>query len=299
MGALKLVSTENMSHQEWLQYRKKGLGGSDAGPVAGFSKYRTPVIVWLEKTGKIELTQEETQAARFGRKLEPVVADEFSERTGLKIEPVHEILQHPEHPFMLANLDRIVHLDGKLGVLEVKTADKYLANEWDDEKIPDHYYLQVQHYLAVTGMDFAYIAVLIGGNDFRYKSIERNEDVIRHLVQIEKDFWQLVVNDTPPAVDGSEATTELLKQMYPDTNGQEIILPEEAVDWLRQYKEAAEKIKEFELIKNEAHNKILHAMQDYSIGWIGEKKVTRTVIPETPVSYTRKSYTRLFLPRNL
>lgn len=298
-AALKLVSTENMPHQEWLQWRKKGLGGSDAGAVAGFSKYRSPVVVWLEKTGKLEASQEESQAAKFGRKLEPVVADEFAERTGLKIEPVHEMLQHPEHPFMLANLDRLIHMDGEHGVLECKTADKFFATEWDDEKIPDHYYLQVQHYLAVTGLKFAYIAVLIGGNDFRYKRIERNEEVIGYLVQIEKDFWKLVTDDTPPAVDGSDATSQLIKEMYPDSNGQEILLPEDAEEWLRQYHEASAKIKEFETVKAEAHNKIMYAMQDYAIGWIGEKKVTRTVIAEKKMSFVKKAHTRLYLPKSI
>lgn len=298
-AALKLVSTENMPHIEWLKWRRKGLGGSDAGPVAGFSKYRSPVVVWLEKTGKVEPTQEESQAARFGRKLEPVVADEFSERTGLKVEPVHEILQHHDHPFMLANLDRIIHMDGVQGVLECKTADKYLSAEWDDDKIPDHYYLQVQHYLAVTGLQFAFIAVLIGGNDFRYKRIDRNEEVIGHLVKIETDFWKLVEDDTPPAIDGSEATKDFLKELYPDSNGQEILLPAEAAGWVKQYHEASDKIKEFELIKTEAQNKLIHAMQDYAIGWIGDKKITRRVIAETPITFTRKSYTRLFLPKSI
>ncbi|WP_164685033.1 YqaJ viral recombinase family nuclease [Brevibacillus reuszeri] len=298
-AALKLISTENMPHQEWLQWRRKGLGGSDAGAVAGFSKYRSPVVVWLEKTGKLEPSQEESQAARFGRKLEPVVADEFAERTGLKIEPVHEMLQHPEHPFMLANLDRLIHMDGEQGVLECKTADKYLAAEWEDEKIPDHYYLQVQHYLAVTGLHFAYIAVLIGGNDFRYKRIDRNEEVIGYLINIEQDFWKMVTDDTPPAVDGSEATTQLLKEMYPESNGQEIFLPDEAAEWVKQYHEATAQIKAFELIKAEAQNKILNAMQDYAIGWIGEKKVTRSVIAEKPMSFVKKAHTRLYLPKTI
>ncbi|MDH6351889.1 lambda-exonuclease family protein [Brevibacillus sp. 1238] len=297
MGALKLVSTENMPHHEWLQWRKKGIGGSDAGAVAGFSKYRSPVVVWLEKTGKAEASQEESQAARFGRKLEPIVADEFAERTGLKIEPIYEMLAHEDYPFMLANLDRLIHMDGELGVLECKTADKYLAAEWDEEKMPDHYYLQVQHYLAVTGLKFAYIAVLIGGNDFRYKRIDRNDEVIAHLIKIESDFWNLVEEDIPPAVDGTESTTEMIRQLYPESNGQEIILPEVAMDWLDQYHKAAAKVKEYELLKTEAQNKIMYAMQDYAIGWIGEKKVTRSVIAEKQMSYVKKAHTRLYLPR--
>lgn len=298
MGALKLVSTENMPYQEWLQLRRKGLGGSDAGSVAGFSKYRSPISVWLEKTGKVEPSQEESQAARFGRKLEPVVADEFAERTGLKVEPIHEMLQHREYPFMLANLDRLIYEDGKQGVLECKTADKYFASEWDDEKIPDHYYLQVQHYLAVTGLQFAYIAVLIGGNDFRHKRVDRNDEVISHLIRIESDFWRLVEEDIPPALDGAESTADMIKQLYPESNGQEIILPDEAVEWLEQYHAAAVRIKEYELLKTEAHNKIMYAMKDYAIGWIGEKKVTRSVIAEKQMSFVKKAHTRLYLPKS-
>lgn len=299
MGALKLVSTENMPYQEWLQLRKKGLGGSDAGSVAGFSKYRSPISVWLEKTGKVEPSQEESQAARFGRKLEPVVADEFAERTGLKVEPIHEMLQHRDYPFMLANLDRLIYEDGKQGVLECKTADKYFASEWDDEKIPDHYYLQVQHYLAVTGLQFAYIAVLIGGNDFRHKRIDRNDEVISHLIKIESDFWRLVEEDIPPAMDGAETTADMIKQLYPESNGQEIILTNEAMEWLEQYHEAAARIKEYEFLKTEAQNKIMYAMKDYAIGWIGEKKVTRSVIAEKQMNFVKKAHTRLYLPKSL
>ncbi len=297
MQAVSLVSTDNMAYSEWLKWRKKGIGGSDAGSVAGFSKYRSPVAVWLEKTGKVEPSKEESQAARFGRKLEPIVAEEFAERTGLKVEPVHELLQHPNYPFMLANLDRLIHMDGMHGVLECKTADKYLAAEWDEDNIPDHYYLQVQHYLSVTGLQFAYIAVLIGGNDFRYKRIDRNDEVIAHLITIEKDFWRLVEQDIPPAVDGAESTTELIKQLYPESNGQEIILPDEAEEWLRQYHEASAKIKEFEMLKAEAHNKIMYAMKDNAIGWIGDKKVTRSVIPEKTMSFVKKAHTRLYIPK--
>lgn len=286
-----------MSYQEWLGWRKKGIGGSDVAPLAGLSKYKSRVGVWLEKTGRDLPTEEESQAARFGRKLEPVVADEFAERTGFKIEPVHEMLQHSTYPFMLANLDRAVHVDGKIGVLECKTADKNLSAEWVDEKIPDAYMLQVQHYLAVTGLDFAYIAVLIGGNDFKYKPIDRDQEMIDQIIEIEKSFWKLVEDETPPIVDGSEATTKLLKSLYPESNGQEIFLPENALEWVEQYHRASEQIKEFEFVKNEAYNLLLNAMEDNALGWIGEKKVTKKVITEAEIQFTRKAYTRLYIPK--
>lgn len=91
---------------------------------------------------------------------------------------------------MVANIDR--KIVGQNAILECKTANQYLLKEWEDEEIPASYLLQVQHYLAVTGADRGYIAVLVGGQKFIWKEVPRDEELIEMIIQLEKDFWSLV-----------------------------------------------------------------------------------------------------------
>lgn len=169
MDAVILANTSEMSHEEWLAARRKGIGGSDAAAIAGLNKWKSPVAVYLEKIGQAPEENVSSEAAYWGTVLEDVVAQEFSKRTGLKVRRRNAILQHPEHSFMLANVDRLIV--GEKAGLECKTASEYLKEEWKDDEVPAQYLIQCQHYMAVTGYDAWWIAVLIGGNKFIYKKL--------------------------------------------------------------------------------------------------------------------------------
>ncbi|PEX43874.1 hypothetical protein COJ42_13515 [Bacillus cereus] len=216
MQAKVLVNTLNMDHAQWLQARTQGIGGSDVSAIAGLNKWKSAVQVFLEKTEVIEKEDIQSEAAYFGNVLEEVVAKEFSKRMDLKVQRRNAILQHPEYPWMLANVDRLI-VGEKIG-LECKVASEYLKKEWEDEAVPAAYLLQCQHYMAVTGYEAWWIAVLIGGNKFVHKKIERDEELIQYLIDIEKDFWlNNVEKNEPPMFDGSDASTELLKHLYPES----------------------------------------------------------------------------------
>ena len=149
MGFKVLASTENMPYAEWLDWRKKGIGGSDASVVCGISRYKSPVELWLDKTDQIQ-SAEAGEAAYWGTLLESVVRTEFSKRTGIEVQCVNQLLQSEDHPFMLANLDGICeHPEYGTCIFEAKTASAYKVGEWDDA-IPDEYALQLAHYMAVT-----------------------------------------------------------------------------------------------------------------------------------------------------
>ena len=104
MSAKVLVSTENMPYEEWLEYRRLGIGGSDASVVCGINRYKSPVELWLDKTGQLP-PKEAGEAAYWGTQLEPFVRDEFTKRAGIEVKQVKELLQSEEYPFMLANMD--------------------------------------------------------------------------------------------------------------------------------------------------------------------------------------------------
>ncbi|MCL6599542.1 MAG: YqaJ viral recombinase family protein [Alicyclobacillus macrosporangiidus] len=273
MAAEVLVSTRDMSREAWLQARTQGIGGSDVAAIAGLSRWKSPVQVYLEKIGEAQ-PEEAGEAAYWGTVLEDVVAAEFTRRTGLKVRRRNAILRHPEYPWMIANVDRLVV--GQEAGLECKTASEYLRDEWVEDRIPDAYMLQVQHYMAVTGLPKWWIAVLIGGNKFVHKCVERDDTIIQCLIDLERDFWNNhVVPKIPPAFDGSEASTELLSALYPTSKpGTAIELPPDAEKWLRQYEEAAADEKAASERKEEAANQLKALLADNEVGWIGDRKVT-------------------------
>jgi putative phage-type endonuclease len=263
-----LVNTKELPYAEWLEYRKLGIGGSDVGIIVGLNKYKSAFTLFLEKTNQLPTDDEQSEAAYWGNTLEDIVAQEFSKRTGLEVNERHELLQHDTYDFMLANLDREVTCPNRgIGILECKTSSEYLKDEWNEDKIPDSYYLQVQHYLAVTGYSFAYIAVLIGGNKFVYKEIERDEEVINYLIQLEGEFWNNhILKNIPPVIDGSDSTTSSIKLFYSESNNGSIELSRKELRILQKLDEVKKQIHSLELQKSEYENKIKNYLGEYEIG---------------------------------
>ena len=218
--AIRVASTTNMTRDEWLAIRAKGIGSSDAAAAIGLSSYKCALSLWLEKTGRQpseDLSNKE--AVVWGTVLEPVVAKMYAERTGRKVRRVNAVLQHPEHAFMLANLDREVITEDGTGVLEIKTAGFYSAQLWEDG-VPVAYQCQVLHQLAVTGHAWADVAVLLGGQEFRIYRIERDDDKIADLIQRETQFWSCVTEDQQPEPDASDDAERALLSLFPADNGQ-------------------------------------------------------------------------------
>ncbi|MDR0121168.1 YqaJ viral recombinase family protein [Bacillus pumilus] len=273
MQAKVLISTEKMTEEQWLEARRAGIGGSDAAAIAGMSRWRSPVSVYLDKLGQSPKEDEAGEAAYWGHVLEEVVAREFSNRTGKKVRRKKAILQHPLYPFMLANVDRLIV--GENVGLECKTASEYLKEEWTGEEIPDAYLIQCQHYMAVTGYKAWWIAVLIGGNKFIYKKVDRDEELIGYLIQIEKDFWENhVQKQEPPMFDGSDSSTELLNHMYPIGIDEETSLPLKADEIIVRLKSAKEEKKEIDERIKADENQLKSMLGENEIGLATKHRVT-------------------------
>lgn len=269
-----LVSTVGMDRQEWLNWRVGGVGGSDAGIILGLNKYKTAFELWLEKTGQVVPEEINNDAIHFGNVLEDIVAKEFSERTGKKVRRRNQMLQHDEYEFMTANLDREVV--GEKALLECKTANAFLAKEWENDEIPATYLIQCQHYLAVTGYEKAYIACLIGGQRFVWKEINRDEELINIIIQAEKDFWENnVLGGQAPVLDGSSAAEKYIKERFSSADpGKEIALSSDSLRLLERYENIKTYLEEFEKDKKEIENLIKMELTDAEIGTVGSYKVT-------------------------
>ena len=295
-----LVSTENLPYEDWLEYRKQGIGGSDASVICGINRYKSPVELWMEKTGQLP-AQGAGEAAYWGTQLEALVRTEFIKRTGIEVRQVKQLLQSEDYPFMLANLDGICeHPDYGPCIFEAKTASAYKAGEWEDA-IPDEYMCQLQHYMSVTGYKAAYIAVLIGGNTFRWRLIERDEKLISMLILFESVFWKHVQDGTPPPLDGSDASSKYLVRQFSDSVPQsQITLPEAAADLLIQYDETCKQLETITEQKQKAENLLKQMMGENEMGIAGDRIITwrsvsqerldgRTLKAEHPTLY--KQYT--------
>lgn len=221
--ALKLVKTNDLSREDWLSVRRNGIGSSDAAAAVGLNPYKSQLALWMEKTGRDDLfapidVNDESTPVYWGTLLEPIVAASYVKRTGNRVRKVNAVLQHPDHPFLLANLDREIIGVPEVQILECKTAGVQGARLWKDG-VPEYVVLQVQHQLAVTGKRAADVAVLIGGQELQIHRIKRDDLLIERLIQLEEVFWGYVQSDVAPPVDGSDSADQALRRLYPNDVG--------------------------------------------------------------------------------
>jgi len=241
---------------EQLDDRRGGIGGSDIAAVLGISPWKTPLDLYREKVGEAEPDDlSANDAVHFGNVLEDVVADEFSRRSGLRVRRNNQHLVHPDLPFVQGSIDRAVvgKVMGMKAGLECKTADKWAARDkWgegveflrgadgaitaitDDDRVPDWYLVQCAYYMALTGAEIWFLAVLIGGNDFRTFAIRRDDELESMLLRRASTFWNdHVLAETPPP-----PTTQLdLETLYAQDTGESIDATPEIVDTWAEIKE--------------------------------------------------------------
>ena len=199
------IALTGVSNEEWLRLRKSGIGGSDAGAICGVNPYSSAMKVFQDKTSE-SVEEQDSEAIRIGHDLEDYVAQRFMEATGLKVRKSNFMYRSKEHPFMIADVDRLIV--GEDAGLECKTSSA-------DGNIPLHYVMQCYHYMAVTGKRVWYIAAVILGREFTYRRLEWDDDLIERLISIEDDFWNNhVVKGIIPPPDGSRACDEVLEQYF-------------------------------------------------------------------------------------
>lgn len=308
MNANILVDTTDLSREDWLEYRKQGIGGSDVAAILGISKWKSEIEIWITKTSTEPVEQETNEAIEWGNILEPVIRKHFADVTGKPVVEVKAMLQHPEHTFMLADVDGLtVDDDGNPAILEIKTASEFKRSEWESE-IPAYYMTQVQHYLHVTGVSRAYVAVLIGGNTFRIYEVDADAEIQDMLVEVERNFWSKVINNICPEMDGSDAAKAYLDKKYAGGIKERIELPEEAYQYFTDYLEASAMEDSAKVRKQEAGNRIKELMGDhntakckeYTVSWKPvtserlDTKALKEELPEVYEKYAKSSTSRRF-----
>lgn len=208
-----IANVTKLTREEWLELRKKGIGGSDAAAACGLNPWKSKAQLFFEKTGQVDGDIKENEVLRQGRDLEDYVAKRFTEATGKKVRRNNFMMADTDHPFLIADIDREVV--GENSILECKTTSPYNKDKWKDGQIPIQYELQCHHYMMVTGAERCYIACLVFSTDFFYRVIERDEETIAMLKEQEIDFWQnYVLKNEIPAPDGSSQYDDALKKRF-------------------------------------------------------------------------------------
>lgn len=282
-----ITKVKTNSHEEWLAERMKSLGGSDVGAVLGMNAYASPYTVWAEKTGKLP-PFEGNEWTRLGNDLEGYVAQRFCEASGFKVANDSTTWRNDKYPHLHANFDRKV-VGTKAG-LECKITSELNAKKYKGGEFPDRFYAQCVEYLCVTEFERWYLAVLIYGKGIKVYQMTRiegdvvpdwceasvyvDDNEIKALVDATADFWNsYVLTNTPPMADGSQSTSETLKTIYPESNGETVNLVAYDTD-LAQYMTLSEAIEGLKKQKEEVANRIKGFMQEASKGETEKYKVS-------------------------
>lgn len=290
------ISTTDLTHEEWLRLRKAGIGGSDAGAICGLNPYASPMSVYYEKTS-LETEDFDNESMRQGRDLEDYVARRFMEETGLKVRRSNVMYQSETYPFMLANVDRLI--SGENMGLECKTASAYSADKWVENSVPAHYELQCHHYMAVTGAKAWYLAVVILGKEFKYKRIDRDEELIQNLITIEQDFWENhVITRNMPDPDGSGISNEVINRYFPSAVKKSIPLSANLNEQLKRREEIIHLTNKLTQEQNQIEQQIKLYMGEYEIAFNENYRVTWSNVDTVRIDSKRLKEERPDLYRN-
>lgn len=231
--------------------RRTGIGGSDAAAVLGVSPWESPLSVWEEKRG---LRPPETSVPErfvWGQRLEGAILAEYAEREGIRIRRGgRRFLRHPGLAFVVGHPDALA--EDRL--VEAKTA-AFLDERWGEEgsaDVPLHYYVQLQHYMILTGKTRADLAVLVGGRELRTYRIPADPVFQDALVAEERDLWRRVIEDDPPAPDGSESAGRALRSMFPRAFPEEIVATPAIAEVAERYERASSESKRWGAIAEES-----------------------------------------------
>lgn len=208
--------------EDWQELRRKRIGGSDIGAIVGVNPYKSIVDVYIDKIQGSEFKGNE--ATHWGHMLEGTLMKEFASRHSelITYQAPYSVVDN----FLIANLDGVLEdkETGEYGVLEIKTTSTWNKKDWEDDVIPQSYYAQVQHYLMLTGYKFAYVAVLIGGQQYKEFRVERSEEDIELIKNKATEFYkENILKEIPPMPDGSDAYMEYLKKKAAEIENNELI----------------------------------------------------------------------------
>lgn len=262
----------------WLAARRTGIGASEIAMVLGLAPgdWGSPFsLYWRKKLGTVA---EMNEAMEWGHRHETTIAEKFFDQHQEFYEKRAGLYRHPDHAWMLATPDRIAQpLDfGPPELVQIKTG--YSWDGWGDpgtDQIPIYYRVQVQQEMAVYGARRCWVPVLVGGNSYREYVVDYDQGDVDTIVAAGEAFMALLDAGTPPAIDGSAATTSTLRELHPSVIDEPVTIPLELAD---RYAQRRALLADAKAAYEETSNQVLALIGDCrSAVADGRKVATRSV----------------------
>lgn len=273
--------------KEWLEWRRSGIGASDAPVVCGKAPWGSRLELWLDKKGRLP-ERPASEAMELGLLLEPAIAAMYTKKTGISLVAEHVQLRSADHPFMLATLDRI---DSENEVVELKAAGTWsardLGDDGDSDSLPEHWVIQAHHQMIVAEKSRVTFAVLVPELQVRSYVVERNRDLCDALIAIEREFWSLVETDTEPS-DLAPQDAATLASLYQDMHGS-VILGDVEAQAATEYVVLGEDIRRLEKAREVARARLLASIQDCAVGILPDGREVHRKMVSMPERITRAS----------
>lgn len=274
--------------EEWKDIRGNGIGGSDSGAIIGVNPFKSAIDIYIDKTQGSEFKG--NKYTHWGHNLEPVVFKEFQK--------IHDDFFCYEVPFTLKNGCLVANVDGMVydlekgwGIVEIKTANAFAGKEWNGETIPDSYFSQVQHYLAVTGLSYAYIACLIGGNTYKEFYVERAENDIELIKNKCTEFWEEnILKRIPPMPDGTEAYSRYLLKEADSLSSDEVVELDTIEVKGEEYKAIKNEIEALEKKKKLIEQEILKTMNENDCKKAKAGDFKFTIVSQNRATFDKKRF---------
>jgi len=290
-----------LNNQDFALMRAKSLGGSDVGAVLGLSKYRSTVDVWMEKTGK-EVAARDSLPLRFGQFAESFVASEYALATGLALATHDAAVVHPEYSYMHGHIDRfvlsgdlpLICSDGQINasrILECKTANPFAQSVWGEagsDQVPLPYLVQCIWYMAITGIEQADLAVLMGNADFRIYEIHRDLELEEMVIDRARVFWEEhVLKDIPPAAQRESD----LKILFPRSTPKAVEAKKETCELIAKMKDIQAKVESYEQEISQIKQQVMAEMQDAEVLTYGGQVLATWKTPKPSTRLDTKKLT--------
>ena len=249
----------------WLAKRRRVLGATDAVAVLGYSKWATPLDVWLEKTGRAEPDNlDDKYVVQRGNVLEPLIITEWSRRNGAALVEFPPLLGHPHHRMLAASLDAVGLIDGRQTICEAKAVSWRAKDDWWDEAVmvPDQYAVQVLIQLAVTGLDVAHICADVAG-EYRQVEIERDFDFESWALPALDEWWaRHVVGGEEPDIDPVRDYPRL-NRVWRKVPGLEREATADELTLIRSWRDASQQARDAKAVTDELRGHIRIALRDH------------------------------------
>lgn len=261
--------------EDWLKHRVEGIGASEAGAILGVSPWKTPLQVFLEKSGQVP-SQKASPRMKWGLKLERLIAEDYAEESGLPLAKPKRVCYLERSPWMLASLDYWVPQDR---VVEIKTVSPFGKDgfgEDESDQVPEHYALQCQQQMACSGLERAdLVALYLGSYTVHVFHLVRNQDLIDKLEDAEWEFMQRVKRGDMPLPDWTHPSTAEILALLEPTAGEVAVLGDAELAMADEYQRLGEESRAMEAKRKELKARLILAMGEAAEGDLPDGRTVR------------------------